>query len=295
MVQRAQRAAPGGAGDLNIVYSYAKVMDPGSVVRESEVQMSQGTGGLGDQINGYIQSLRNGGRLTPNVRNRLLREIESSAGVMREAYRQARKQYWRNAEDYGFEPTRIIGGDIDESFQDAPNSGAPVTPPAAPPVSAPGDSSGFASQVIPQALQQVTRTNPLESATGGVGTSQGIEDTTGTSASPRYVTDQDKIYNEQFSNAVRNGATREELNQGLQRFFPLLYPGQQVPTVDDATWQAIAASMMRNIIHKQSPALARLHVRHGPKSILFLPVPILLCAPPPTLSRLALLIVSRGS
>lgn len=153
MYQTAMRAAPGGAGDLNLVYAFAKVMDPGSVVRESEVQMSQNTGGLGERINGYLASLRNGGSLQPSVRQRIISEIENRIQQYSVAYRGTRKDYWRRAEDYGFSPERILGQDYEESYRPGPNApgqdGPQFTDPNAPDRQHPANFAGMLAETTP--------------------------------------------------------------------------------------------------------------------------------------------------
>lgn len=229
MVQSALHAAPGGAGDLNIVYGFAKVMDPGSVVREGEVQMSQGTGSLGEQIQGYIQRIRSGGSLPPSVRQRLLTEIQTRADAYRAAYRQFRKQYWQDAERYGFSPQAVIGNDIDEAYQAGPNApagslGAPAAPSA------------------PQSSDQITRTNPVENAMRS--TAAALEDdTSGTASNPMFATPQDIAYNEAWARAANTpGVTRERLNQWLQENYQHFYPGGTPPEVGDQNWELIENS-----------------------------------------------------
>jgi hypothetical protein len=228
MVQSALHAAPGGAGDLNIVYGFAKVMDPGSVVRESEVQMSQGTGSLGEQINGWVQRIRTGGSLPPSVRQRLLHEIQTRAESYRAPYQQFRKQYWQNAERYGFDPQAVVGNDIDAAYQAGDNAPEITPPRRATPIDAVGSVVGGA---VPEF---VTRTDPRESVRAVQEAGQPEEDTSGTAETPAFLTDADIAYNREFTERVNAGQDRETISawSAAQGHVP----------IDDSTWQAIETS-----------------------------------------------------
>lgn len=259
MVQSALHAAPGGAGDLNIVYGFAKVMDPGSVVREGEVQMSQGTGSLGEQIQGYIQRIRSGGSLPPSVRQRLLREIQTRAEAYRAPYQQYRKQYWSNAERYGFDPEAIVGNDIDAAYQSGPNAPLTASAPGAPaPADTPSDVPPWLATAVPQALSQIgpqgpgqgpsinapgapTAADPRESALRSTAVAPEI-DNTGTATNPQFATPQDIAYNEAWASAVNSGADLATLNRWLADNYAHFYPGAPPPTVSDDQWAIIEHS-----------------------------------------------------
>ena len=51
------------ASDLSMLYSYAKLLDPGSVVRESEFQTMAQTGAFGDKVAAAVKKLAVGERL----------------------------------------------------------------------------------------------------------------------------------------------------------------------------------------------------------------------------------------
>ena len=65
------------AADVNMIYGLAKIMDPTSVVRESEMTIAQAVATLPQQLQATVASqLQASGRLTPEVR----------AAIMQEAY-----------------------------------------------------------------------------------------------------------------------------------------------------------------------------------------------------------------
>lgn len=65
------------ASDLNLIYGLAKILDPGSVVRESEIVMAQDTQGTADRLNGMVNAVIGGSRLMPDARAALMREAHS--------------------------------------------------------------------------------------------------------------------------------------------------------------------------------------------------------------------------
>ena len=125
----ALRAADNKAGDLQIIYAFGKVMDPGSVVREGELAMAQNVGGIADRLKGYIASIQGDGRLPPNVRRELLNEIRSRASGIADQYNQVREQYKGIAERNNLNPIDIVGEHPGGPFQQAEADfmGRPIT------------------------------------------------------------------------------------------------------------------------------------------------------------------------
>lgn len=96
------------AADLNIVIGYAKMLDPTSVVREGEQETVRRTGGPADFLVGWVNSLRGGGRLTPEMRSNILREAQGRYGVTRSQYDAAAEFYSGLAGRYGFNPQNVV-------------------------------------------------------------------------------------------------------------------------------------------------------------------------------------------
>lgn len=89
------------AADMNIVYAVAKIMDPDSVVRESETAMVVAAGSPAQQFVGQFNYIAGGGRLTPETRQSLMNEIESRAKGYEQLYEQATQQYQSGAPPIG--------------------------------------------------------------------------------------------------------------------------------------------------------------------------------------------------
>lgn len=66
------------AADVNLIYGMAKIMDPGSVVRESEMTVAQAVATLPQQLRATVESqLTSAGRLSPEVRAAIMQEAHS--------------------------------------------------------------------------------------------------------------------------------------------------------------------------------------------------------------------------
>lgn len=99
---------PGGAADLNIIYAMAKLMDPESVVREGETIMVTKSGGPIEQIRGLIESINAGQRLTDNVRQQLMVELESRTKGLKASYDRAVKYYAGRAKRLEIDPEEVM-------------------------------------------------------------------------------------------------------------------------------------------------------------------------------------------
>jgi len=69
---------PSPAGDLSIVFNYMKMLDPGSVVRESEFATAQNLGPIGQRIQAwYSKNLTSDGRLADEARKDLVQNAKA--------------------------------------------------------------------------------------------------------------------------------------------------------------------------------------------------------------------------
>ena len=97
-----------GASDLNLIYALGKALDPNSVVREGELALAAGTGSLGEKLKGYYKSTAVGGKLTPEVKQDLLRQIESRTYAQKKQYDSAKTQYTSIANKYKLDPSELF-------------------------------------------------------------------------------------------------------------------------------------------------------------------------------------------
>jgi hypothetical protein len=106
---QASATDPSPAGDLALIFNYMKVLDPGSVVRESEFATAENTGSVPDRIWKTYNKILQGERLAPTQRadfvdraNRLYQSAETQ--FIERFY----NPYIETAKGYNFDPARII-------------------------------------------------------------------------------------------------------------------------------------------------------------------------------------------
>jgi len=116
----ATQAQPGGAGDLSVVYGWAKAMDPNSVVREGEVGMAQAATGPAARVQHYISAYRlnEGGSLPPQVRQQLIEEMRTKGRQLNLAYSQSYKQAQELLRQSGLDPS-LLGPHEGDKFAPA--------------------------------------------------------------------------------------------------------------------------------------------------------------------------------
>lgn len=95
------------AGDLSLIFSYMKMLDPGSTVREGEFANAQNAGGVDDKLIAAYNNVRAGQRLTDSQRA----DFVNQAGQLYEAQRQqfsaAAKRYQGFATKKGLTPEDV--------------------------------------------------------------------------------------------------------------------------------------------------------------------------------------------
>lgn len=82
-----------GAGDMSMLYQFVKLLDPGSVVRESEFATAAASGSLGERIQGAYKSISQGGRMPESLRNEFIAEAENIYNGQKEGYDRSIETY----------------------------------------------------------------------------------------------------------------------------------------------------------------------------------------------------------
>jgi len=94
--------------DQILIMNFNKVLDPTSVVRESEYARTPQNMAILERARAGVSKFVNGGVLSTKER----KEFKDAVGVLRtasrEKYEAAKEQYTSIARDYGFEPKRLI-------------------------------------------------------------------------------------------------------------------------------------------------------------------------------------------
>lgn len=114
---------PSAASDVALIYSFMKILDPGSVVRETEYATAQNAAGVPDQIRNVFNRILSGERLGDVQRNDFLNQARTLAKTQAGQYEKALKQYQGVAERLGVDPRNVI---LDQPGQD--QGGSPAAP-----------------------------------------------------------------------------------------------------------------------------------------------------------------------
>mgnify|MGYP003117617138 FL=1 len=130
------RDARDGVGDLAMVFSFMKMLDPGSVVRESEFSAAQNTAGLFQKLQVAAESIKKGDLLSEQQRENFLELSKKFLEAGRIHMAKIRLDKGLQVQNYGLNPVNIFGSEIapplfyldEEVFNAA--KGAGITPTA---------------------------------------------------------------------------------------------------------------------------------------------------------------------
>lgn len=114
-----------GAGDLALVTTFMKMLDPGSVVRESEFAAAQDTSGLLGKLMSSATKIQNGQILTPQQRTDFARLAGQYMTASATHEKKARKDLEFMVNNYGLNKENVFGtmadGSLDQSAKNIPN------------------------------------------------------------------------------------------------------------------------------------------------------------------------------
>jgi hypothetical protein len=105
--QAAKMASP--AGDLAAATKVMKILDPGSVVRESELGMAMQATGLEDKVRNYAQMVVDGTKLTPSQRKDFTELSNKLYNASAEQFNQKRGEYAGIAERNKLDVNAAVG------------------------------------------------------------------------------------------------------------------------------------------------------------------------------------------
>lgn len=128
-----------GAGDLGLIFSYMKMLDPNSVVREGEQVQAVKTSGIDDQLWAAYQKVFNGEKLTTTQRRNFIKAAQSRFRTMGKTQGR-RNDYFRGLADaYSIDPALVIA-DLFSGLDDKTSAWLIANPDVvpAPPVGVPG-------------------------------------------------------------------------------------------------------------------------------------------------------------
>lgn len=120
-IQQISAGTPSPGGDIALVFSFMKMLDPGSVVRESEYATAANAAGVPDQVRNLYNRLQSGERLNSTQRRDFTSQAEQVYQARLRTHQRDSDSYRRLAADYGFDPDNVVldmeamtGGDVVE-------------------------------------------------------------------------------------------------------------------------------------------------------------------------------------
>lgn len=116
--------SPSAAGDLALIFNYMKILDPGSVVRESEFATAQNAGGVPDRIRAMFNKIKRGERLSADQRADFLSRAADIYGAQQQLYRNQSSQFRQLAERANVDPNDVV---MDFDVPTGVNSGGQQT------------------------------------------------------------------------------------------------------------------------------------------------------------------------
>ena len=109
--------ADNGAGDMSLLYQYVKLLDPNSVVRESEFATAAASGSFGERVQGEVNRILSGQRMAPSLRKSFRNEATNIYNNQRNSAEQTAERYRGLAESYSLDPTRVVVETPDERYE----------------------------------------------------------------------------------------------------------------------------------------------------------------------------------
>jgi hypothetical protein len=102
---------PSPANDMAAATKFMKLLDPGSVVRESELSMAMQASGVLDRMTNYHNMLLQGHKLTPQQRLDFAAAADTIYGSVQSKWSEMDTIYDEAAKSYGLDPRRVkMGG-----------------------------------------------------------------------------------------------------------------------------------------------------------------------------------------
>ena len=96
------------AGDMSLIYSLNKIMDPGSTVREGEFANAQATTSAMGQLQSFYRKAMTGQRLTPEQRRDFMNTASQLLAAQRGNQNTFDRTYSGLAEGYGIKPGNVV-------------------------------------------------------------------------------------------------------------------------------------------------------------------------------------------
>jgi hypothetical protein len=100
--------APTGAGDMSLLYNYVKLLDPTSVVRESEFAAAAASGSFGERVQTAVNKVMTGQRLSADLRKDFITEANNLYKAQKVGADRIKDQYTNMAKRAKLNPEDVI-------------------------------------------------------------------------------------------------------------------------------------------------------------------------------------------
>lgn len=97
-----------GASDVALIFSFMKMLDPTSVVRETEYATAQNTGSIPERVWMMFNKAKTGEQLDPAVRAKFVQQAQRQMEQQWQSYDALRKQWEGIVGQYNLDPTRVL-------------------------------------------------------------------------------------------------------------------------------------------------------------------------------------------
>lgn len=127
LAEQARNAPNSSQGDIALIYAVGKIMDPGSVVREGEMNLVIKSGSPEERLKGFTSYLEGGGRLAPSARANLQKVLDSAVAQRQAAYDAERNSFAGIVQRRGYNPEDVFVALPKSGGQSAPAAPTKVT------------------------------------------------------------------------------------------------------------------------------------------------------------------------
>jgi hypothetical protein len=131
-IQRLRASEVSAAGDLALIFNFMKMLDPKSIVKESEFATAENAGGVDESIRNQWNKLRNGERLTPEQRTSFRGQAEKQYEPYKKQGGRIKAAYSAYAKRTEIDPSAIFLSAPQDDEPESPAQPGPVATPAAP-------------------------------------------------------------------------------------------------------------------------------------------------------------------
>lgn len=122
LIQSAKTAPDTPQGDLQLIYTVGKILDPGSVVREGELELTSSAAPFLQQVIGRARKETGKGRLTPQTRADMISMLQQRVQGYEQAYTRDFDQYSQYAREGQVDPASVVGSRPESAFGKQPSA-----------------------------------------------------------------------------------------------------------------------------------------------------------------------------